>query len=209
MNLKQTTLNSLGYKNLITALDAVFPKKYSIIEQRQGEYDDFYLFISVLDTKIALTVGDTRAVGMMHQGAGGSVRISVEISSNIWFVLDSKGNKYDLLEDYVSSKEAQYLHREGSIGRDEQAIEKSLQILKKYLTHDSTYLQAKETIEKALQKVSQINQIVESEWKGQNFKDYLKVYEDLEESIISFNNLLEKGDTLLQEYEKESDLKNN
>lgn len=212
LNLPNHVLNSLGYKNLMTALEKVFGDEINIVDYHQDmdentdRYDDFKVLISYKNQLVLLWISETRTVGMMHNGHGGwfSIKIPQETKFNLKNWYRSRDLSY-----FLSSNEADYLKHEGSRGRDKQAIEKSLQILKKYLTHDSTYLQAKETIEKALQKVSQINQIVENEWKGQNFKDYLKVYENLEESIISFNKLLEKGDTLLQKYEKESDLKNN
>lgn len=136
IHLPQHILDSLGYKNLSNAVKTVLGEKFQVIEvkedTRKGEvwYDDFKMLGTYNSRKIILWVSETRAEGMMHRGEGGGIFILLpsqfEFSWNEWY------NSEDLY-DLVSPEDSYYLKHEGSVGANEQAIEKSLQILKKYL----------------------------------------------------------------------------
>ncbi|MDR0300328.1 MAG: DUF4176 domain-containing protein [Streptococcaceae bacterium] len=70
--------------------------------------------------------------------------------------------------------------------------------------HDNIYHDTKAKIQKALKQIREMNQTIDSEWKGHAFTDYLKQYEELESRMFAFSNLLDKGDNLLREYEQEN-----
>ncbi|MDR0298611.1 MAG: hypothetical protein LBI13_00770 [Streptococcaceae bacterium] len=71
-------------------------------------------------------------------------------------------------------------------------------------THNNIYLDTKAKIQKALKQIREMNQTIDSEWKGYAFKDYLKQYEELESKMLAFSSLLDEGDNLLREYEQEN-----
>ncbi|MCL2676685.1 MAG: hypothetical protein FWE43_01465 [Streptococcaceae bacterium] len=135
------TIKSIGYINVITALNSIFGEKYVIKESYQytenGKdwYDDFRLIINYHDNLAILTISDTRTEGMMYRGAGGAFSIFVKsLDTEGWApYIDKNGIRYDGLDGVVSSEESDYLKYDGSHGNNAQAIEKSLQILKKYL----------------------------------------------------------------------------
>ncbi|MDR0298483.1 MAG: hypothetical protein LBI13_00090 [Streptococcaceae bacterium] len=202
--LTEKTQDSLGFIHLSIALKNVFNLDILSTWLVQRRDDDFDCFTEIEGKKVAFTIGDTRTEGMMFQGPGGAFGIALFSKDDWGVIIAPNGDEYNFLHNFVSPEEADYLKHKGYHGKDENAIEKSLLILKRYLTHNFLYIQAKEKIEAALQNIVQMNQTVESEWKGQIFKDYLETYQQLEETMADFVKLLEKGDALLQEYEEEN-----
>lgn len=124
--------NTLGYINVISALDTIFGKEtYILHDIKTSEYDDFSMVVSIQDSgeTFRIGIGDTRTEGMMHMGAGGRVGIDVRSDK-----LNFQGDYWESLEYCLENKEeANYIRYEGAVGANEQAIEKSFQILKKYL----------------------------------------------------------------------------
>ena len=62
------------------------------------------------------------------------------------------------------------------------------------------YLQCKEQIEQADQAVNAKNQEIASMWKGQAFEAYLNQYNELHQSVVKFENLLESINQQLNKY---------
>ncbi|MCL2113902.1 MAG: WXG100 family type VII secretion target [Streptococcaceae bacterium] len=62
------------------------------------------------------------------------------------------------------------------------------------------YVQAKEEIEQAIQKVNSMNNTIAEEWKGQAFQAYLEQYNQLHQSVVQFENLLESVNQQLNKY---------
>ena len=62
------------------------------------------------------------------------------------------------------------------------------------------YIQSKEEIEQAIQKVNAMNSTIAEEWKGQAFQAYLEQYNQLEQSVKQFEQLLESVNQQLIKY---------
>jgi len=62
------------------------------------------------------------------------------------------------------------------------------------------YIQAKDEIEQSIQKVNSMNSTIAEEWKGQAFQAYLEQYEQLHQSVVQFENLLESINQQLNKY---------
>ena len=62
------------------------------------------------------------------------------------------------------------------------------------------YIQSKEEIEQAIQKVNAINSTIAEEWKGQAFKSYLEQYNQFEQNVKPFEQLLESVNQHLIKY---------
>ncbi|GAB2027194.1 WXG100 family type VII secretion target [Lactovum odontotermitis] len=62
------------------------------------------------------------------------------------------------------------------------------------------YLDAKEEIEQAIQKVNSMNNTIAEEWKGAAFQSYLEQYEQLHQSVVKFEDLLESVNQQLNKY---------
>ncbi|MCT4422099.1 WXG100 family type VII secretion target [Lactococcus cremoris] len=59
------------------------------------------------------------------------------------------------------------------------------------------YIQSKEQIEQAIQRV---NSTIAEEWKGQAFQAYLEQYNQLEQNVRKFEELLESINQQLNKY---------
>jgi WXG100 family type VII secretion target len=53
------------------------------------------------------------------------------------------------------------------------------------------YVHAKDAIEAAVQKVNDMNSVIEEEWKGAAFQAYLNQYQQLYSNVQQFEQLLE------------------
>lgn len=62
------------------------------------------------------------------------------------------------------------------------------------------YIQSKEQIEQAIQRVNSMNSIIAEEWKGQAFQAYLEQYNQLEQNVRKFEELLESINQQLNKY---------
>ncbi|GAB2026853.1 WXG100 family type VII secretion target [Lactovum odontotermitis] len=62
------------------------------------------------------------------------------------------------------------------------------------------YVQAKEEIEQTIQKVNSMNQTIAEEWKGQAFQSYLEQYDQLHQSVVQFEDLLQSVNQQLNKY---------
>jgi len=62
------------------------------------------------------------------------------------------------------------------------------------------YLDAREEIEQAIQKVNSMNTTIGEEWKGQAFKAYLEQYNQLRKNVDQFEDLLESINQQLNSY---------
>ncbi|WP_423202027.1 WXG100 family type VII secretion target [Lactococcus lactis] len=67
-------------------------------------------------------------------------------------------------------------------------------------SQSQVYLQSKEEIEQAIQKVNSMNNTIAEEWKGQAFQAYLEQYNQLEQSVRQFEELLESINQQLNKY---------
>lgn len=62
------------------------------------------------------------------------------------------------------------------------------------------YIQAKEEIESAIQKVNSMNSTIADEWKGAAFQAYLEQYNQTYQSVQQFENLMESINQQLNKY---------
>lgn len=62
------------------------------------------------------------------------------------------------------------------------------------------YIQSKEQIEQAIQRVNSMNSTIAEEWKGQAFQAYLEQYNQLEQNVRKFEELLESINQQLNKY---------
>jgi WXG100 family type VII secretion target len=62
------------------------------------------------------------------------------------------------------------------------------------------YIQSKEEIEQTIQKVNSMNSTIADEWKGQAFQAYLEQYNELYQTVLKFENLLESINQQLNKY---------
>ena len=67
-------------------------------------------------------------------------------------------------------------------------------------SQSAVYLQAKEEIEQDIQKVNAMNNTIAEEWKGQAFQAYLEQYNQLQQNVVQFENLLESINQQLNKY---------
>jgi hypothetical protein len=101
-----------------------------------------------------------------------------------------------------NAEDISYIFQMGLLDSEELAFQNLLS--EQTRNHNTIYLEAKKKIENAIQSIKEMNDTVESEWQGQLFKSYLETYQQLDEKMTDFIQLLGKGDTLLQEYEQEN-----
>jgi WXG100 family type VII secretion target len=62
------------------------------------------------------------------------------------------------------------------------------------------YVQSKDEVDQAIQRVSSMNGTIAEEWKGQAFQAYLEQYDQLHQSVVQFENLLERVYQQLNKY---------
>ena len=62
------------------------------------------------------------------------------------------------------------------------------------------YMHSKDEIEQAIQKVNRMNSTIAEEWKGQAFQAYLQQYDQLQESVRKFEDLLVSINEQLNKY---------
>lgn len=62
------------------------------------------------------------------------------------------------------------------------------------------YIQSKEQIEQAIQRVNSMNSTIAEEWKGQAFQAYLEQYNQLYQNVQKFEELLESINQQLNKY---------
>ena len=67
-------------------------------------------------------------------------------------------------------------------------------------SQSQVYLQSKEQIEQAIQRVNSMNSTIAEEWKGQAFQAYLEQYNQLEQNVRKFEELLESINQQLNKY---------
>jgi hypothetical protein len=147
--LQEHTLNSLGYKNVITALDTVFSAGYSVTKSRQGPDDDFIFGIQLTDGKqFELAIGETNNIPMRGAGPGGLLTLYYlgpvwdhDPESSSYSLWDDGRQEYNLSNRLKDDPEGyDFLNHEGISGKKAENIAKSLQILKAYLDrHDNPY----------------------------------------------------------------------
>ena len=62
------------------------------------------------------------------------------------------------------------------------------------------YIQSREQIEQAIQRVNAMNSMIAEEWKGQAFQAYLEQYNQLYQNVQKFEELLESINQQLNKY---------
>lgn len=67
-------------------------------------------------------------------------------------------------------------------------------------SQSQVYLQSKDQIEQAIQRVNSMNSTIAEEWKGQAFQAYLEQYNQLEQNVRKFEELLESINQQLNKY---------
>lgn len=67
-------------------------------------------------------------------------------------------------------------------------------------TQAQVYIQSKEQIEQAIQKVNSMNNTIAGEWKGAAFQSYLEQYNQLYQNVQKFEELLESINQQLNKY---------
>jgi WXG100 family type VII secretion target len=86
-------------------------------------------------------------------------------------------------------------------GNGEQKMAGQISVTPEELTQQAqVYLQARDEIEQALQKVGNMNNTIAEEWKGQAFQAYLEQYAQLEGEVKKFEELLASINQQLVKY---------